>query len=98
MCVCVSVSLSVCLSICVSDIIIHTHSQDLIMAHAVKRIMFCTADTKKHLFVLVAKNPETGPEGVYSHIFFTARKEQVSVHECSVIRVPATKTGGPSWV
>ena len=48
------------------------------MAHAVKRIMFCTADTKKHLFVFVAKNPETGPEGVYSHVFLTAKKEQVS--------------------
>ena len=57
----------------------HTHSQDLIMAHAVKRVMFCTADTKKHLFVLVAKNPETGPEGVYSHVFLTAKKEQVSI-------------------
>ena len=51
--------------------------QDLIMAHAVKRIMFCTADTKKHLFVFVAKNPETGPEGVYSHVFLTTKKEQV---------------------
>ena len=47
------------------------------MAHAVKRIMFCTADAKKHLFVFVAKNPETGPEGVYSHVFLTAKKEQV---------------------
>ena len=47
------------------------------MAHAVKRIMFCTADTKKHLFVFVAKNPESGPEGVYSHVFLTAKKEQV---------------------
>ena len=47
------------------------------MAHAVKRIMFCTADAKKHLFVFVAKNPESGPEGVYSHVFLTAKKEQV---------------------
>lgn len=39
--------------------------------------MFCTADTKKHLFVFVAKNPESGPEGVYSHVFLTAKKEQV---------------------
>ena len=48
------------------------------MAHAVKRIMFSTADTKKHLFVFVAKNPETGSEGVYSHVFLTAKKDQVS--------------------
>ena len=47
------------------------------MAHAVKRIIFCTADAKKHLFVFVAKNPESGPEGVYSHVFLTAKKEQV---------------------
>lgn len=55
------------------------------MAHAVKRIMFCTADTKKHLFVFVAKNPETGSEGVYSHVFLTAKKEQVSKTQIHVL-------------
>jgi hypothetical protein len=27
--------------------------------------------------VFVAKNPESGSEGVYSHVFLTAKKEQV---------------------
>ena len=62
------------------------------MAHAVKRIMFCTADTKKHLFVMVAKNPETGSEGVYSHVFLTSKKEQVSTCACMCIHMCTSHT------
>ena len=61
------------------------------MAHAVKRIMFCTADTKKHLFVFVAKNPDTGAEGVYSHVFLTTKKDQVSDEQLAVATLVNTE-------
>ena len=51
--------------------------QNLIMAHALKRILFCTADTKKSLFAMVARNPQTGADGVYCHVFLLPSKEKV---------------------
>ncbi len=47
------------------------------MAHALRRILYCSVDSKKHLFAMVSSNPETGPEGIYSHVFATAKKDQV---------------------
>ena len=47
------------------------------MAHALKRILYCTCDSKKHLFAIVARNPQEGTEGVYTHVFVTAKKDQV---------------------
>ncbi len=49
----------------------------MIMAHALRRILYCSVDSKKHLFAMVSSNPETGPEGIYSHVFATAKKDQV---------------------
>ena len=56
---------------------ISTDGQQLIMAHALQRILYVTADTKKCLFVLVARNPQTGAEGVYGHVFAVTSKEKV---------------------
>ena len=47
------------------------------MAHSIKRILYCTADSKKHLFAIVARNPQEGTEGVYTHVFITDKKDQV---------------------
>ena len=56
------------------------------MAHSLKRILYCTADSKKHLFALVARNPQEGTEGVYTHVFMTDKKDQVTfnnfLHVC----------------
>ena len=62
--------------------------QNLIMAHALKRILFCTADTKKYLFAMVARNPQTGADGVYCHVFLLPSKEKVGMltHSLSVPR------------
>ena len=50
----------------------------LVMAHALHRIMLSTAEAKKCLFAMVARNPQTDPkDGVYCHIFLMASKEQV---------------------
>ena len=53
--------------------------QKLIMAHALQRVVFSTADTKKNLFALVARNPQTGPESVFCHIFHLPSREAVRV-------------------
>ena len=55
--------------------------QKLIMAHALRRVVFSTADTKKSLFALVARNPtsQTDPEGVYCHVFQLPSREAVRV-------------------
>ena len=52
--------------------------QTLIMAHALNRILFCTAEPKKSLFAMVARNPQSGPEGVFCHVFLLASKQKVS--------------------
>lgn len=50
----------------------------LVMAHALHRILLSTAETKKCLFAMVARNPQTNPqEGVYCHIFLLSTKEEV---------------------
>lgn len=51
------------------------------MAHALKRILYCTAEPKKHLFALVARNPQQGAEGVFTHVFMTDKKDQVHMHD-----------------
>ena len=57
------------------------------MAHALKRILYCSADSKKHLFALVARNPQEGSDGVYTHVFMTDKKDQVqyidTMQKCS---------------
>lgn len=81
--------------------------QNLIMAHALKRILFCTADTKKSLFAMVARNPQTGADGVYCHVFLLPSKEKVGMLTHS-LSVPRTHWGSyaihnhvfrkvPSW-
>ena len=52
------------------------------MAHALKRILFCTAETKKYLFAMVARNPQTGADGVYCHVFLLPSKEKVRDAHC----------------
>ena len=48
------------------------------MAHALHRILLSTAEAKKCLFAMVARNPQTDPqEGVYCHIFLLSSKEEV---------------------
>ena len=50
----------------------------LVMAHALHRILLSTAEAKKCLFAMVARNPQTNPqEGVYCHIFLLKSKEEV---------------------
>lgn len=50
----------------------------LVMAHALHRILLSTAEAKKCLFAMVARNPQTNPqEGVYCHIFLLFTKEEV---------------------
>lgn len=50
----------------------------LVMAHALHRILLSTAEAKKCLFAMVARNPQTNPqEGVYCHIFLLSSKEEV---------------------
>ena len=50
----------------------------LVMAHALHRILLSTAEAKKCLFAMVARNPQTNPEeGVYCHIFLLGNKEEV---------------------
>ncbi|KAL5491992.1 hypothetical protein EMCRGX_G017375 [Ephydatia muelleri] len=51
--------------------------QRLVMAHAMTRIVYCTADAKKCLFALVAKNP-SGSEGIFCHIFLMPSKEKAN--------------------
>lgn len=51
------------------------------MAHALHRILLSSADTKKCLFAMVARNPQTDPkDGVYCHIFLLHSKEEVNSH------------------
>lgn len=54
-----------------------TDDQRLIMAHALQRILYVTADTKKYIFAMVARNPQTGREGIYCHVFQLPTKEKV---------------------
>lgn len=56
-------------------------SLQLVMAHALHRILLSSADTKKCLFAMVARNPQTDPkDGVYCHIFLLHSKEEVNSH------------------
>lgn len=50
------------------------------MAHALRRILYCTVEAKKHLFAMVSSNPDTGPEGIYAHVFATTKKDQVIIN------------------
>jgi hypothetical protein len=51
----------------------------LVMAHALHRILLSTAEAKKCLFAMVARNPQTNPEeGVYCHIFLLGNKEEAN--------------------
>ena len=54
------------------------------MAHALKRVLFSSADTKRCLFTLVARHPQTEGEGVYCHVFQVSSKEQVRGREMCV--------------
>lgn len=63
------------------------------MAHALHRILLSTAETKKCLFAMVARNPQTNPqEGVYCHIFLLSSKEEVgpplSSDLCTYLHTP----------
>lgn len=58
--------------------VVSPDGRDLIMAHALRKILYCTVDTKKHLFAIVSSNPDTGPEGIHSHVFVTAKKDQAN--------------------
>ena len=61
-----------------SYVILYLLLQDVIMAHALKRILYSTAEPKKHLFAIVARNPQEGIDGVYTHVFLTDKKDQVT--------------------
>jgi len=47
------------------------------MAHPLRRVLYSASDGKKHLFAMVTSNQDSGPEGVFSHVFSTAKKDQV---------------------
>ena len=49
------------------------------MVHALRRILYCTSDSKKHLFAIVSMDLQDEMEQVYTHVFITAKKEQVSL-------------------
>lgn len=57
--------------------VISLPDQRLVMAHAMNRIVYCTADAKKCLFALVARNP-SGAEGIFCHIFLMPSKEKAN--------------------
>ncbi len=57
--------------------VIATDNHRLIMAHALQRVLYVTADTKKCVFAMVARNPQTGAEGIYCHVFQLPSKEKV---------------------
>ncbi|CAI8040730.1 SH2 domain-containing protein 5 [Geodia barretti] len=51
----------------------------LVMAHALHRILLSSAETRKSLFAMVARNPQTDPkDGVYCHIFLLRTKEEAN--------------------
>ena len=60
------------------------------MAHALKRILYC--DSKKNLFAIVAKDPHEGSEDVFTHVFLTEKKDQVSVWLAQCVH---ESSGGP---
>lgn len=52
------------------------------MAHALHRILLSSAEAKKCLFAMVARNPQTDPQnGVYCHIFLLKTKEEVNMYK-----------------
>ncbi len=45
------------------------------MAHPLRKILYCSSESKKHLFAIVSREDDS--EKVYTHVFVTAKKDQV---------------------
>jgi len=47
------------------------------MAHSIRKILYCTSEGKKHLFAIVTRDAHEDEEKVFTHVFVTAKKDQV---------------------
>ena len=56
--------------------------QRLIMAHALKRILFTMVNDKHTAFILVARNPDSPPDLCHCHIFMAKSQTEVCVCVC----------------
>lgn len=71
--------------VCVTSIfytVLFNTLQRLIMAHALKRILFTMVNDKHTAFILVARNPDSPPDLCHCHIFMVKSQTEVCVCAC----------------